>query len=133
MGINGFHFLRRAVDPKPRLVLDEVGIWDRTSISGSELFIPWSEVIGPQPTFGQKMVEVEVRDLDRLRTNAGRIRRASLTLRRLRGKKTVPIFLGFLGLKKSDLTEALENGLIAFERVQFGCSPESSRVLPGFE
>ena len=120
MGFNGFYFLRRAADPRPRLILDRQGIVDRTSVSGSTLFIPWTEVEGIQPTISRKMVEIRVRDLDQVRKDTGWVRRFWLGIRRLWGKKTIPILTGMLGLEKSELSQLIERGMIAQERRELG-------------
>lgn len=124
MGFNGFFFLRRALDPRPRLIIDWEGITDRTSLTGSTLFIPWSEVEAVQPTIGKKMVEVRVRDLDETRRRTGWFRRSWLGLRRLWGKRTVSIFLGVLGLEKEELSKTIDVGMIASERKQLGFGPD---------
>ena len=131
MGFNGLFFLRRALDSRPRLILDEGGITDRTSLSGSALFIPWAEVEAVQPTIGKKMVEVRVRDLDQTRRRAGWFRRRWLGLRRLWGKRTVSIFLGMLGVEKEDLSGMIEDGMLAHERRELGFSAAALELEPG--
>jgi hypothetical protein len=131
MGFNGFFFLRRALDARPRLELNRQGIMDRTSLSGSTLFIPWVEVEDVHPTIGKKMLEVRVRDLNQTRMRTGWLRRSWLALRRLWGKRTVSIFLGALGLEKEDLSRMIEDGMIASERRELGFSPDPLGVESG--
>jgi hypothetical protein len=132
MGFNGLYFLRRALDRRPRLVLDEEGIRDLTSVSGSELFLPWSEIEAVAPSIGKDMVEVKVRDLDRIRGNTGWLRAQWLRFRRLWGKKTVTILVGMIPPNKGELTAAIEEGIIAFERKQLGF-PAEAKELPAPE
>ncbi|MGD2122993.1 MAG: hypothetical protein PVJ76_14665 [Gemmatimonadota bacterium] len=130
MGFNGFFFLRRGLDPRPRLLVDAEGITDRTSFSGSTLFIPWTEVEAVQPTIGKKMLEVRVRDLDQTRRRAGWVRRVWLGIRRLWGKKTIPIFIGMLGVEKDQITDLIENGMVAQERKELGFSAAPLELGP---
>lgn len=120
LGINSIHFLRRALDPRPRLALEEGGIRDRTSIGSVELFIPWEEVEGVQVNPGRGTVEVRVRDPISLRRTPGWIRRLWMEIGGLTGKKTISINPGFLGLKKPELTDLIEEALFAYERSRLG-------------
>ena len=132
MGFNGFFFLRRALDRRPRLLLDAEGITDRTSVSGSTLFIPWSEVEDVHSTIGKRgYLEVRVRDLDQTRRRTGWVRRSWLGLRRLMGKRSVSIFIGMLGVEKKDLSRMLEDGMIASERKELGFSGDPLGVESG--
>ena len=124
MGFNGFFFARRALDARPRLILDERGITDRTSLSGSTLLIPWDEIEAVQPTFGKKMLEVRVRDMNQIRGRTGFLRRSWLGFRRLMGKRTVSVFLGTLGVQREDLNRMIEDGMLARERRELGFSAD---------
>jgi hypothetical protein len=130
LGINGIHFLRRVLDPRPRLALEEEGIRDRTSIASVELFIPWEEVEGVQVNPGRGTVEVRVKNPQRLRRTTGWVRRVWMMIGGLAGKKTISINPGFLGLKKPELADLVEEGLIAFERSNLGFGSEGRPALP---
>ena len=132
MGFNSLYFIRRALDRRPRLVLDEEGIRDLTSITGSELFLPWTEIEAVTPSIGRDRVEVKVQDLDRIRGNTGWLRGQWLKFRKLWGKKTVAIFVGMIPPDKGELTATIEKGMIAFERRQLGF-PTEARGLPSSE
>jgi hypothetical protein len=129
LGINSIHFVRRALDPRPRLALEEGGIRDRTSIGAVELFIPWEEVEGVQVNPGRGTVEVRVRDPIRLRETTGWVRRAWMKIGGLSGKKTISINPGFLGLGKPELMDLIEEAQIAFERTKLGFGPRGTRAL----
>lgn len=129
LGINTIHFLRRALDPRPRLALERDGIRDRTSIGSVGLFIPWEEVEGVQIAPGRRTVELRVRDPVRLRQTTGWVRRFWMVVGGLAGKKTISINPGFLSLKKHELTDIIEEGLFAFERSQLGFGSEEGQAL----
>ena len=122
MAINGLHFLRRATDSRPRLVLDSEGIRDRTSIGAVELFIPWNEVSGIQISPGRRTVELGVRDVARIRRNTGWIRRIWMLVGGLAGKRTISISPGLSGLKKQDFADLIETALLAYEGSQLEIS-----------
>lgn len=124
------HFLARAFDPRPRLVVDGEGIWDRTSIAGGQLHIPWHDILGVTVSKWRGTVEVEVRDFDELCRTAGLRRRIALHLGALFGKHTVSIVPTLLGLNREQLRKRLDKGLLEFERTALGLSPEAPS-LPG--
>jgi hypothetical protein len=46
------------------------------------------------------------------------------------GKKTISINPGFLGLKKPELTDIIEEAFIAYERSMLGFGPGKAGALP---
>jgi len=95
-----------------------------------ELFIPWEEVEGVQVNPGRGTVEVRVRDPIRLRETTGWVRRAWMTIGGLAGKKTISINPGFLGLKKPELMDLIEEAQIAFESAKLRFGPRETQALP---
>ena len=116
------HFLRRAFDSSPRLVVSSSGILDKTSPFGGTLTIPWEDVLSVRPWGGG--VEVEVRDPADLRRRAGLGRRCELLIRRIFARKSVLITPTLAGTSRRDLMRELEAALHRFERAQLGFTPE---------
>ncbi len=117
------HFLRRALDPSPRLVATSTGILDKTSPFGGKLFIPWGDVLSFRSWGGG--VVVEVRDPAGLARHAGLGRRVELWIRRLFTRKSILITPTLAGVSRHELLEELDAALLRFERKQFGLQPEA--------
>jgi hypothetical protein len=122
------HFLRRAFDSSPRLVVDTSGILDKTSFFGGTLAIPWEDVLSVHAWGGG--VEIEVRDPADLRRRAGLGRRLELFIRRILGRKAAFITPAFLGVSPPELARELQTALHRFERAQLGFTPDPLD-LPG--
>lgn len=122
------HFFARAFDGRPRLMMDDEGILDRTSIAGGQLQIPWQDILGVTASRWRGTVEVEVRDFEELCRHTGLRRRTALRLGALLGKRTVSITPTLLGLSREQLRERLDAGLLRFERSSLGLGPEAPRL-----
>ena len=121
-------FFRRAFDTRPSLVLSSRGIVDRTSIVGGELLIPWNEVRGIEISPILQVLEVTVRDLDRIRKNTGWIRRIWMLLGRPLGKNKISVNPMMFSLKVGELKDQMEAALFNHERVRLGFPSETSRL-----
>jgi hypothetical protein len=129
-----FHFIRRAFDPSPRLIVDSFGVTDRTSFFGRELRVPWEQVTGVSVSKLNGVIEIEVRDLRELNAQASFGRRFELLFRRLRGKKTIGIGPSMLGLRHDEIGRRIDSALLGFERAQLGLSPNpTGNLKPGSE
>lgn len=117
----GLHFIRRAFDGRPRLIVDSEGITDRTALIGGTLFVPWSDVVDVSLEWGG-WVNLVVRDLDVVQRRAGIMRRVWMKLGRALGVRTVPIMLPMLSVGKPELKRRLDAGLLVFERGELGLS-----------
>jgi hypothetical protein len=62
-GLASLHFLKRAFDGRPRLVVDAEGVTDRTALVGGSLFVPWSDIVDVSLEWGS-WVSLVVRDLE---------------------------------------------------------------------
>lgn len=116
-GLIGLHFLGRAFDSRPRLIVDSEGIVDRTALLGGALFIPWSDVLDVAAGRWSGRASLVVRDLRAVQRRAGVIRRVWMKLHAALGVKSIPISIGMLGLK-----DRLDAGLLEFERRDLGLS-----------
>ena len=111
------HFLVRAFDRRARLTVDADGIVDRTAMIGGPLRVEWQEIVAVTVTrFGS--VELAVRDLAEIGKRAGPARRLWMLLRRLAGKRTIPVNPTLLGLDWKELEARLEMALYRFEHAQ---------------
>ena len=119
-GLTSLHFLRRAINPSPRLVVDLTGITDRTSIFGKELRIPWEHVHAVTVSKLDGNVYLELKDLRALRKCASPGRRFELFIRRLLGKTAIRIGPTMLGISKRDLGQRIEAAHFQYERAQLG-------------
>ena len=124
------HFVRRAFDGRPRLIVDSEGITDRTALVGSSLFVPWSDIVDVSLRWGSG-VGLIVRDPAAVRRRAGISRRVWMRLEQALGVRTVPILLPVLSVGKRELKKRLEAGLLQFERRDLGLS--ASHRLPEAE
>jgi len=124
------HFVRRAFDGRPRLIVDSEGITDRTALVGSSLFVPWSDIVDVSLRWGSG-VGLIVRDPAAVRRRAGISRRVWMRLEQALGVRTVPILLPVLSVGKRELKKRLEAGLLQFERRHLGLS--ASHRLPEAE
>lgn len=125
------HFLGRSLDPRPRLVIDEGGIVDHTSIAGGDLHIPWAEVLSVSTSGLRGGVELTLRDPKALKAKAGWRRRVDLWLATLVGRRTVSINTTLLGVNRVELKSRIEDALLQFERRALGFDGDShSAALP---
>ena len=131
MGVLSLNFFRRALDTRPGLVLTPGGIEDRTSTVGGKLFIPWDEVRGIEISRTRQTLEVEVRDMLRIRENTDWPRRIWMLLGRVFGKKTVSIDPALFGLKKEELKEQVDEAQFEHERSALGFPPRVNRLGDG--
>lgn len=122
-GLIGLHFLGRAFDARPRLIVSSEGITDRTALLGGALFVPWSDVLDVSAGRWGGGVSLLVRDIAAVRRRAGVIRRMWMRLQGALGVKSVPISIGVVGLK-----DRLDAGLLEFERRELGLSPPAPRL-----
>ena len=133
--IASLHFFRRVFDGRPRLVVDEEGIVDRTALIGGELRLPWAEILSVSASGLRNTVDLTVRDPPTLGRMCGFWRRVGLRLGRLIGRRSVSINLTLLGFTKGKLKERLDDGLLRFERTQLGLGRHSQlppgRTTPG--
>lgn len=128
-GLASLHFVWRAFDRRPRLVVNSEGIMDRTAPLGGSLFIPWSQVLEVSAGRYGGRVSLLVRDPAAVWRQAGVMRRLWMKLGAVLGLRAVPISVTVLGLK-----ERLDSGLLEFERRELGLGsgrrPSPSRQLP---
>ncbi len=124
-GFLGFHWFRRALDPRPRFEVNSDGITDRNGAGGGDLFIGWEEIREIRgKSFGMAM-EVLVRDPAEVRKKAGWPRRLWMMLGAAMGKRAVTIASDGLGPNMRRFREHVEAGLLAYERVELGLPPSS--------
>ena len=112
------HFLVRAFDRRARLTVDADGIVERTALIGGPLRIEWQEIVGVSSSHLSDTVELAVRDLAEIKKRAGPSRRFWMLLRRLVGKRTIPVSPALLGLDGEELEARLEMALYRFEHAQ---------------
>lgn len=117
-GLGAVHFLGRALDRRPRLVLDGEGVTDRTSMIGGALRVEWSEVTGVATLGLSDTVRLQVRDWKTLRRRAGPVRRLWMWITRLLGRDSIAISPAFLGMNQRELGRRVEDALFRFERAQ---------------
>lgn len=115
-----FHFLRRAFDSAPRLVVGPEGITDRTSILGKEVFIPWSQVAGVTIGTLGGGVFLQIRDLSALIPKASFGRRIEILFRRLLRRTWIGIAPTMLGIRYKELGRRIESALFESERAELG-------------
>ena len=127
-GLASFHFIRRAFDGRPRLIVDKKGITDRTSIVGGALHVPWEDVLSVSVSRFWGTVDLEVRDLAHVRRRASVLRRAWMLFGRLLGRRAISVSPTLLGLGKMELKERLDAGLLEFERSQLGLPATAARL-----
>lgn len=120
-GLSSFHFIRRASDSSPRLLVDSAGITDRTSIFGRELRIPW-ELVHAVTVPPDGYCDLEIRDLRALRKHASPGRRFEISVRRLLGKTKMRIGTILVGVDRHHLGRRIEKAYFQFERSQLGLS-----------
>lgn len=77
----GFRAVSRLMDTRPRLVISDDGIVDRTGFLGGELFIPWDQVRDVRPTRSGR-IAVELRDPPVVEKQAGPYRRWAMRVSR---------------------------------------------------
>lgn len=128
--LGSFHFLKRAFDSRPRIVLTEDGIIDRTSFYGGELLIPWAQVRDVRASRLYGGLQVEVTDLNELMESAGPGRRMALNSWRLFGKRTVTLGTTLLGVGKGELRMRIKTARDHYERVTMGLSGEAPGLAP---
>ena len=121
------HFMRRAFDRRPRLIVDSEGITDRTALIGGSLFVPWSDIVDVSVRW-KGGVSLVVRDLGAVQRRAGLIRRVWMKLERALGMRTVPIMLTLLGVGKVELKGRLDARLLQYERRELGLSASPPRL-----
>jgi hypothetical protein len=121
------HFMRRAFDRRPRLIVDSEGITDRTALIGGSLFVPWSDIMDVSVRW-KGGVSLVVRDLGAVQRRAGIIRRVWMRLERALGVRTVPIMLTLLGVGKQELKDRLDARLLQYERRELGLSASPPRL-----
>jgi hypothetical protein len=128
-----FHFLRRAFDSAPRLVVNAEGITDRTSLLGKEISIPWNQVAGV--TIGRMNggVFLQIRDLRALIPKASLGRRIEILFRRLFRKNWVRITPTMLGIRYDELGRRIEFALFESERIELGFTPSGDQSLDSDE
>jgi hypothetical protein len=115
-----FHFLRRAFDSAPRLVVSSEGITDRTSILGKEMFIPWSQVAGVTISRVGGGVFLQIRDISALIPGASLGRRIEILFRRLLRRTWVGVAPTMLGIQYKELGRRIELALFESERAELG-------------
>jgi hypothetical protein len=129
LGLVSLHFLQRAFDRQPRLIVDSEGVTDRGGPFGTSLFIAWSEIVDVSLSPGSP-VGLVVRDVAEVQRRAGVIRRIWMKLDRAVGLRTVPIRLPVLSGGKPELKKQLEAGLLQFERRELGLSASPRLAKP---
>lgn len=127
-GLASLHFIRRAFDRRPRLIVDAEGITDRTSILGGALRVPWKDVLSVSVSRLWGTVNLEVRDPARIRREAGLLRRAWMLFERLLGQGEIAVSPTLLGLGRVELKERLDAALLDFERKQLGFTATAARL-----
>lgn len=114
-GLVGLEFLRRAADPRPRLVVHRDGIMDRTAILGGTLEIPWEEIREISESAWSNNVEIEVADLEVVKERSTWGRRIWLSVKQVFGRPTVSVSPLLLGIKRKDLRDRLEQARFSSE------------------
>jgi len=90
--INAIHFLR---DPRLALRITEEGILNRTAWSSTTL-VPWEEVVDIRPTRRRWIWEIVLRDPEEYQARQTAEIRGIMRLRKLLGRKPLPLLLGRL-------------------------------------
>jgi len=127
-GLASLHFMWRAFDSRPRLIVDAEGVTDRTALVGGPLFVSWSDILDVSVSKRAGTVDLEVRDVAAVRRRAGILRRIWMTMGRAFGMGPVCISPTLLGVRKRDLKEWIEVGLFEFERRDLGMAAGTRRV-----
>ena len=114
-GLAGIHYLRRAALPKPRIDWDDDALYDRTSIFGTELRIPWSDIREVETSRVSAVVRLRLEDDATVLDRMGPGQRIRLALLRLRGIHGIEITPNFMPVDWRELGGTLEELLLAAE------------------
>ena len=115
---SSLHLFRRALSRKPVLEWDEEGLTDRSSVLGDELFIPWSDIESVRPNRMNGTVRLEFVDDPAHRRGLGVGRRIQRGIHRILGISGLPISATATGVKYLQLSDVLEDRLLAYETRQ---------------
>ena len=108
-------FLRQLLDARPRLVIDERGVFDRTLRVGVS---PWREITGArlERIAGQEFVCLEVRDPALFTAHFGAVRRALLSGNRALGFAALNLNLSGLSVRSDEILALIRSRCVATRR-----------------
>jgi hypothetical protein len=109
-GVCAATFLWQVVDARPRLVIDERGVFDRTLGVG---VIPWSEIeaVDPRAMMGQQFVSLTLRDPSLLTRRLPQWRRTLTRANRAAGFEELNLNLGGLAVGADVVVARLRQGM----------------------
>lgn len=109
-GLMAWGFWRALRSDRPRLVVDDQGILDRTTLGG-EVFVEWNQIDALEKGRIPSKLEIRIRDMDPVIEKAKGVRRWALSFSRVMGHSSAFIDTASLGVDRSTLASALEERL----------------------
>jgi hypothetical protein len=121
-GLCAVTFLWQVVDVRPRLVIDERGVFDRTLGVG---VIPWSEIVAAdaQSILGQPFVRLGLRDPSLFTRRLGRVQQAMTRGNRALGFEALNLNLGGLAVDPAVVVARVRVGMALAARRPLGQNP----------